>query len=280
MRFDTIRLEGSDAPIELRKESLDPSAKFFLKDISGLEPPPVDVSVFPTVNATGIYEGSRPQTREIVIKIGLRPNWRIGETPDDLRALLYSLYPNGNGDPSYLKLRTTSPANTVAQAAVYPKNITPVYMTKDPEVQLVLACLDSYLQDNSATMLTEHPGTHILLDVPETETAPVGFRMGVQFTADVSNFKLTSNSDPTKFILVNRAFNSTDKLIIDTRQGLKKIERTQDSIVPIVRNNLGFLSDDSTWLWIEKGSTGFYTNTLFFNWLPSECYYVKRYWGV
>ena len=77
MRVTKFALVG-DETVDLPITQVSPSDKFILKDISGLGPPDVLVNIGTTTYPQGVYQGSKPQPRQMIATIGLNPDYFSG----------------------------------------------------------------------------------------------------------------------------------------------------------------------------------------------------------
>ena len=153
MYFTKVLLTGI-TPISLPIVGALPSDVYILKSVEGLGPPEVDVSITKTLNAGGVYQGRQPQNREIVLMIGLNPNYKIGQTVSDLRESLYGFLTPGYLD--HVVIEIVNGVTTIAKTIGYVKKIEINPFSKDPQVQVTLACLKPYFE--APTILYITPG--------------------------------------------------------------------------------------------------------------------------
>ena len=189
MYFTKIRLNGLTF-IDLPIVGALPSDKYILKEASGLGPPEVDVTIAPTLNAGGIYQGRRPQSREIVLNIGLNPDYTAGQSVSDLRTTLYGMLTPGSGD--YITIEIINDSTVLASAIGYVKNLEIVPFSKEPMVQLVLVCPSEYFQ-GPADIYVQTPNK-AFPEITNLGTAPAGFRMELTFTGSLSYWDLSNSA--------------------------------------------------------------------------------------
>lgn len=275
MIFDTVRFVGS-SNVDLPIKNLDPASSYILKQIDGLGPPDINVllerSVFQN-DTYASYQGSNPQSRQIIARIKLNPNWAAGQTVESLRFTLYQLISLPSMAPTVIKLR--SGGVDVVETSCYISKFEIVPFSKDPEVQITFECVSPFLVNSAAVNpslaglsksapVFTHPGD-----------APTGFRIQLTLTAGLASWKLTRQSDTTRFILVTYAFLSGDIITIDTRPGFKEISRTRAGVT---LNLIGSLSSDSMWLKLYNGTNTYTTSSQVFNWTTAT--FTPLWWGV
>lgn len=246
-----------------------PTDPYILTNAEGLGPPEVDVSIQNTLNAGGFYQGRRPQSREIVLRVGLNPDFGIGQTAADLRTELYGLLTPGYLDNVTVRIMdvTTVLATTVG----YIKKLEIVPFNAEPEVQITIACVEQYLQ--APSFLYVAPDSKSAPVIDNTGTAPAGFRMEITFTSNVTNWTL-SHASGAKMELTY-SFLSGDILTIDTRPGYRGIWLKRGLSTT---NIIYALSADSIWFMLHGGENTFATSSSAFNW--GDVYYRPQYWGV
>jgi hypothetical protein len=274
MYFNKISLIGRNT-VDLPLASLSgltASSPYILKAVDGLGPPEINLGLGQSTNGGGYYQGSLPQSREIVLTIGLNPNYAAAQSSSDLRASLYTLITPNSSTP--LELRFYNVSTAVISTFGYIKSMETAIFSKDPAVQITIECPSPYLQaylSLSATLASLSKSAPALTN---PGTAPSGLVIGLTFTAAASSFMLTSLDNTQKF-LVTYSFLTNDVLNIDTRPGSKNVSVTRAGIVTPL---LSALSVDSNWLLLYPGANTFNTNTQAFTWTAFNT--VPLYWGV
>jgi len=267
MRFTKVRLNGLEV-VDLPIINALPSDPYILKNVDGLGPPVVDVSIAPTLNAGGKYQGRRPQSREIVSLIGLNPDHGAGLSASDLRDSLYGMLSPGEED--HIMVQLVDDETVVVETQGYVGNLEINPFSKDPEVQLTIPCLQQYLL--APELLYVAPTSKAAPVIQNVGNAPAGFRMELIFTANVTNWTLSRPSGRKMQILY--AFLTGDKLVIDTRPGSRGIWRTRSGVV----KNLIGSAPGSDWLMLHGGTNTFATSSQSFNW--DDVFYLPQYWGI
>ena len=268
MYFTKIRLNGLSV-IDFPIVGALPSDPYILKNVDGLGPPEVDVALAKTLNAGAVYQGRRPQTREPVLLIGLNPDFTVGQTVSDLRVNLYGMLTPGYVDR--IKLDIMDEDAVLASTTGYLKKFEIVPFSKDPEVQLTIACLDQYLIAPDELYLTPDK---LAPTIDNIGTAPAGFYMEAIFTAPQTEWALFDPNGYTEMRIVY-SFLTGDKLIIDTRPGRRGIWVDRGGVKT---NIIWALTVQSVWYMLHGGENIFNTTSQTFDW--GDVFFLPQYWGV
>lgn len=274
--LNLIRLNNA-LPIEFPIIGATPTNKFILKAVDGLGPPEVDVSISdPTYGAPG-YQGRRPQRREIVMRVGLNPDWSINQNPADLRDILYTLLSPGVGDMIRILLMNDSSVAAVTEG--YVKKIEMTAFAKDPEAQITIACKSAYLwaQDRTYVDLTGLSKNYP--QIYNGGTAPTGLHAEMTYTADYEgeqSFKFSAiDFGGTKSVWFKETLKLGDKLIIDTRPGFYEVSRTRNDVK---KNLLYALQGDSAWISLYPGANSLSITHGSFDW--DVFFFTENFWGI
>jgi hypothetical protein len=270
MYASKIRLV-SNSVIELPIIGALPSDRYILKSATGLGPPEVDVTITETIDAGGVYQGSRPHNRELVFLVGLNPDFAIGETAINLRSELYGLLTPGYPDATTIELIVDN--MPVLNTFGYVTKLEIVPFNKDPEVQITIACTTQYWDAVSDIHVAPVLGANNTFDIYNPGTASVGMYMDLTFNASLSNWTLMEVGG--KYFSLNTSFVSGDKLVIDTRPGLRAILLTHAGST---KNIMFALSDLSSWTMLHAGMNNLSTNTGAYRW--NDIIFRPRYWGI
>lgn len=272
MRWDKIRLIGLQT-VDLPVKGVKITDSYIFKGADGIGPTEVDVIISRSLGQAGTYQGRRPQAREIVIRVGLGPNWSGGQTAADLREVLYGLLTPGYED--YMLVQFMLDETVLTSNKSWVKRCEIVPFAKDPEVQLTIACLDA----NLLAPVTDGPVLASLNKtipiIQNTGSASSGFSMDLTFTAAQAAGWTLWDKELVKKMYFNYPFASGDQLIFDTRPGKRKITRVRAG-VPL--NIVGYLSADSTWFMLYGGANYFNTSNQSFNW--NLVFFDPQYLGV
>lgn len=280
MKFDKIRLSGFNN-VDLPILDASPSGAYILKSADGLGPPVVDVSIANTLLSGGVYQGRRPQNREIVLLVGLNPAWGANQTAEQLRTTIYTMLTPRSG--TTLKLQLMSGNTVVAQAEGYISKFEISVFSKDPEVQITITCLQPYLMSPEIGFQSPYKsvsGGYTLFTVDNIGTAPSGFNLSIAFTAVHSGtFQILENTSFPQFMSINGGFIAGDRLTVDTRAGQRGVWKTPNGSQVAV-SILDSLTPESPWLQLYGGANSLKINNTTFNWNLFGIAHTPAYWGV
>lgn len=268
MNFTKIRLQGLYT-IDLPHFGLRSTNKFVLKSADGLGPPEIDNFL-----VNGIYNGRQVQDRQVIIRVGLAPNYAISETPSSLRTIIYGLLTPGPDDSILLQLMNGP--TVVMQTKGYISKIEPVIYTKDPEVQITLDCEGPYLVAPAATTLVPTTKKPFTVSYPGTVTTGFYYELTYTGTAGASKWAIYTGGDGIGAKMeLDYTFQANDKIMVDTRSGQRSIKLLRNGVT----TNLIFaLSSDSIWLALHPGDNSFWPSTNVFDW--GKVVFTPQYWGV
>lgn len=280
MKFTKIRFAGpTNVDLPLDEGVL--QGPFILKAADGLGPPEVDVSMAHTLNQGGVYQGRRPQLREPVFRVGLQPEWNIGQSAEELRTTLYGLLTPKFGQ--LIKMQIMNGAAVVAEVDGHIKKMEIAAFSKDPEVQITMACTQPYLYAPSNTFqapVKTVSGGFTLFDVVNIGTAPSGFHLALSFTvAHTATLQLIDEYAFGENMSINTDFAIGDILTIDTRAGSRGVWKTlsgQSTSVSILDD----LTGGSSWMQLHSGTNRLKINNTTFNWFLLGVTHRPEYWGI
>lgn len=274
MKYDRIQIVGTNT-VTLPFEGVNSSSPFVLKDASGLGPVERAVRYSKGAGTRMKFQEKTLASRQIALRIGLQPDWDVGQTAEELRSLMYGLLaPRG---ARLLRLQfiqdawvpPSLPATTVrALIDGHISRMEPVLFTKDPEVQIVIDCNDSYFTAPSpvTTAPTKTPvggGTgkaNFIID--NYGSAPSPFWMRVVFNSfQGSPTRLDDGpwGSPQSIQVDGVTFTAGDAFTVDTRPGSRGVWKSNadgSGAVSLLNN----LHPNSVWFELHSG-----VNNLVFN---------------
>jgi hypothetical protein len=270
--FDAVRLIGLteiDLPI-FGVKATDP---YQVAHIDGLGPPELDVVLAETHTPGGVFVDRRSQGRQIVARVGLNPDYKIGQTVSDLRYYLYGLLSPGV-DPANQSIRVVflSQNEAVVETVGYVKRIEIVPFNKKPEVQITIDCLGPYLEKPDVTRFI--PPATSTWTIDNVGLAPTGVAFEIKFLTAVSTFSIAIQNGT--FMDFQSAFAVNDRLIVDTNQATRQVKLKREA--SFIRF-LEMLTAESKWLTLHGGTHVVQTsNPSQFEWISFE--YRSRHWGI
>lgn len=281
MKMNKIRLVGAKT-VDMPLEGVGPLSPYVLKAADGLGPVGVDVSIDHSVNGVGTYQGRRPLLRQVVLRVGLQPEWNIGQTPQELRTDLYTLLTPRYGDMVYLYVMLGE--SVIAFTAGHISKLEISTFSKDPEVQITLDCTMSHLRSYTSIQ-TSPPRTVVGSDarftIDNSGTAPTPFVAEFKFkTAKTGVIRLSDNNPyGGQYIAVEKDFAIDDVLVVDTRPGTRGVWRKLAG-TSTTHNILGSLDPGSTWLTLHNGENILYFDDATFEWGTGAFKFQPEYWGI
>ena len=260
-----------DIPIPIIGATI--AEKYIIQSISGLGPPDISVVIGDLATDGGVYQNRRVPSRNTVILMGFNPDYSVNETIDDLRDALYLafLQPNripGSQPKARVILHDSAKPDRYVEGVVEKLEI--AHFTKDPAVQIsILSTTNPFLIGDVTYVVPT--GDEVILTNPGT--AESGFKMVVEFTADVTGFTLTRDSITP--MTLDYPFLNGDTLEINTIPAQRRVRRKRsDEWLNIIdsKDDLGF------WPTLYPGENTIEVSTDQISWTSFE--YTPQWWGV
>jgi hypothetical protein len=104
-------------------------------DISGLEPVKAEITTVPSNNDGDLFQNARLGKRNIVLKLGLDPNW-IDQTMSSLRRMLYDHFP----PKTWRTLQFYMDDMPTVEVGGYIESFEPNMFSQEPEIQISVIC--------------------------------------------------------------------------------------------------------------------------------------------
>lgn len=276
--------------IEFPVAAAKPDDQYVVRSINGLGPPVLDISIADGLYQGGIYHGSLPQDREIVIQARLNPRYKTGfYSAAGLRTRLYSMLAGQYATKVYIY---TDSENEVDESRFIPsvmftngyvKNLVIGPFDKDNEVQITLLCPLAWFQDLEDTtepVPIENPFVY-------NATAPTGFFFESILKSATSSFTLTieGNDVTAETIYISYPLQVDDVIRIDTRPGTRSVKYIRPLVSPYSVDITGYVTVvNNLWPSLRPGSNKFvvysYADTTQVLVEPQVFQYRKQYWGV
>lgn len=236
-----------------------------MRNIEGLGPVKADISSTPLASGRGeVPQGSSTGKRNIVLTLGLNPDWAGSQTMSSLRQQLYRyLLPE-----QWTKLRIYSDELPVVDIEGIVESFEPNIFSQDPELQVSILC---HQPDFIAVEADIHVEPIIDAWSPHTfeyvGTVPTGFELQIDPTTDAMltggpneaytgslTITLDSDLDPVPQVFtVDPVTIDADKYFkLSTIQNDKRVQSI--AVVDGIRTNLlGGMSAESVWPKINLG---------------------------
>jgi hypothetical protein len=171
------------------------------------------------------------EPREVVMRIGLRPNWRVGDTPASLRSNLQRAIASNRKGVVQLRFFDDEVAVGVLEGFITKFNA-PV-STKDTDVFITVKCENPLIRSMNVTsqiVADVDLGDTVVINDP-VSTAPHGMYMKFTFTGGASEFVITEpGGSPDWSFEINYAFLTGDELYISSDENNKYLYRVRSAV--------------------------------------------------
>lgn len=232
-----------------------------VRNIEGLGPVKADITTTPfAVSRGALYQGSTIGTRNIVLTLGLNPDFVTYPSMHELRRILYRYLLPGE----WTKLRFYTIELPPVEIEGYVESFEPNMFSEDPEVQVSIICPNPDFMDPVPTVITGTV-TEMADDGVEFEyigSVPAGLELKVQPSdtnvAFTGHIIVVMGPPPEKAFHVDPVtIDATNELRIATWPA-KKVESVGGFGGPV--NLLSAVSADSEWPIIRVGSNKIVVN--------------------
>jgi hypothetical protein len=246
-------------------------------DIDGLGPVNEEISSSPYATRRGeFYQGSSTGKRNIVLTLGLNPNW-IDQTISSLRKLLYVYLMPGQ----WVKLRLFSDDYPPVQITGKVESFNPNMFSKDPETQVSVICPKPDFIAVDSTIITGRTSDDEVV-IEYTGNVETGFELRARnspdlgaYTGDLFVRNQTLGKTET-FHVVDVTVDSGRSFMVNTVKTSRKVQNIYDNGVA---NILPKMSLDSEWPELYPGENVLSVSTTQpgLDWLLG---YFNRYGGL
>jgi hypothetical protein len=254
----------------------DYDAKYVVKSITGLEPPDRNVAIARTASG-GKFQGVTTEDREIVVLIGLYPDWESGETPKILRDNLYTMLNTGY-DPK-VDIQLLSGILPYYHEYAYVTKFEASIFDANPAVQITFTTLNPTFRSYGIMKYNAEDLSESAPDIYNPGTAETGFQFAVKFTGAMSRWYIRTAEDQTIGMNFDMSFAANDVLAVSTIPGNKYIHWNKRR--GKVYNKMGILTAVSEWIQLHPGHNHFIVppNTDAWEWSGPFSFTVQ-YWGI
>lgn len=264
----------TDDKITFDLDDISYTTPYVVHSITGLEATKLTVSVGDKLFEGGYLQGVRPQNRNIVMLIGLQPDYSLGQDAGVLRKRLNKMLSPKQGSDVKFRLLDDLELEWV-QTACRIENIEANPYVKDPQVQITIPCLSAYFEEPTYTFPS--PATlsgKTTIQITNNGDVPMGVYLEQTLTATMSSYTLTGTI-PGQFMKITYAFLNGDKILINTNPGFRSIKRIRSGVADL--NLLPYMSLDSSWLMMDYGLNVLTPSTT--SYTVQSLIYTQRHWG-
>lgn len=250
--------------------------KYFIKSVDGFGPPDRDIAIASTA-AGGRFQGVTVQDRELVVLIGLNPDWDSGETPKVLRDNLYTMLNTGY-DPK-VDVQLMSGLLPVAHEYAYISKFETALFSADPMVQITFKTLNPTFRSLGPISYNPEDLSESTPDIYNYGTAETGFMFAVAFTGSMSSWYIKQAENQNIGMTFKTSFASGDILSVSTIPGQRYVHLKKHR--GKVKNSLSILTGDSEWIQLHPGHNHFLMPSKTGNWdWNGKLSFTLHYWGV
>lgn len=279
-----------------------PKASLLVRQITGLNPPGVNLFIGEYAQDGGTYQGRRVDKRNVVITFDLNPNPAAGETIQGLRELLYKAFLDPQVDADYIKLNLHLDDGRVLYVVGYTEKFETEIFSIETLAQISFICPDPYIRDVEAIELTNNTGWSTVPFAYEG-TAESGFEVEIYPTTGSTKLTLSNNGKVMEF---DGSYSNTQVIYINTNPGrersVKKALKTDldawyaanPTDTPAqawagltdlnqVTSMIGQMHTDSPWLQIHAQSNEMKTYSTVAGdgkFAIRKLRYIPAYWGI
>lgn len=248
-----------------------------IRNVTGLNPPDIDLFIGEYSRDGGTYQGRRVGNRNIVMTIDLNPNPALGETVSGLRDLLYKTFVDPLVNADHIELVLREDDGRVRNIYGYCEKFETEVFQIETMAQISMICPDPYIRDLDETSLVNASSTWISVPFTYNGTAETGFKTQIILSNNSPVLNVRNNDQVMVF---NYAFQANDIVNINTRRGERDATVTRGGVTTSL---LPALTATSPWLELHSQS-----NTLnVYGTLASDyiagvksLVYRASYWGV
>lgn len=256
IEVEDVRVFGTPLSMEIGNAS---SAPIQIRNVEGLGPvkASVNTSQFGSSDGEG-YHGSLIGKRNIVLTLGLNPDW-VEQTVTSLRQLLYGYFMTKQA----IKLRFFDDTYPTCEILGYVESNEPNHFGKDPEVQISVICpqpdfvgIDPIVVTDAVTI------SPVNTIIPYAGTVSTGFSLeiatsevGIDYSDGFTIIKFSTL--PNQFMQLDAiGVDDTHKIQISTLRGQKYV-RQLDTVTDEATSILQTMQPSSGWPFLEPGSNSF-----------------------
>lgn len=234
----------SENPFYLNIRDAKPTDSIIVQKIEGLGPPDVNLFMGDYARDGGSYNGRRVPPRSISITLQLNPNYRLGETVDGLRELLYKSFmdPFVTSDALALILHDDIKPDRFIEG--FTDKFEPDIFSDNTTALISMRCPNPYIQD---VVVTNHAVSGPTFPFTYEGSVEAGMIISADIITDTPILTLDLNG--TKKMYFEYPFVADDQFILDTRRGSRRVQviRTE-SMVTTTKDILYSKTDESTWI--------------------------------
>lgn len=218
------------------------------------------------------------ENRDVVLRIGLNPDFSLNKSYSDLRDDLYKMIASSR--TGKIQLQFMNGPDAVAAISGFVSKFEAAYFEKAPEVQLTVKCEEPMLKgltSVSVPVTDLEPYNTVISD--DKSTAPHGFMFEMDISAYLNSITITDPDDSSwSFEVVSLSgFIPDDVLVLSSEYNNKGVYVLRGGVTIIQLADV--ITPGSVWPMIFPGDNSFsFTNYEYLSW--KSITYYPTYWGV
>jgi hypothetical protein len=224
-----------------------------LREVTGLNPPAIDLFIGEYARDGGFYGGRRVGQRNVVLTVDLNPNPALGETTQGLREILYKIFIDPAVREDHLQLLLHDETGAVRSLYGYVDTFETELFTTETVAQISIVCPDPYIVDAVETELRSPTGTWLVVPFTYDGTAETGLEAEIYITADHGKLNINNNG----FVMtITHNFLINDVVYLNTKRGDRQIRMASLTNVNAMRAANPRLTTKQIWeKLVEAGQT-------------------------
>ena len=238
----------SENPFYLNIRDARPSDSIIVAKIEGLDPPDIDLFMGDYARDGGFYNGRRVPPRDVTFTLEYNPNYERNESVSGLRKMLYKAFldPFSLADNVNIILKDDEMADRMITG--YTSKFDGDVFTDDTTAQILMRCPNPYIVDVNPITLTGFGPT---LPFEYKGSAEVGFVVELLITTNTSWLSVELGG---RVMVLNYAFLTGDKVVLNTRRGQRRIQlvRTTAGVTTTTDILFTMVSGSDSWLDIHS----------------------------
>lgn len=224
-----VEFEGDELILPIF--GITPKDSLLVRQITGLNPPDINLFIGEYSRDGGIYQGRRVGNRNPVITLDLNPNPALGETISSLREILYKAFVDPLVEADYVKLNLHDDVGRVRYLVGYTEKFETEIFAVETMAQISMICPDPYIRDNDPKELTNSPGW-IAVPFSYEGTAETGFEVEIYFTSTTSVLTVENNN---RTMVITSSLTSSDVVYLNTIRGSRALMKASVTNVNAVK---------------------------------------------
>ncbi len=203
MRVTNVDIFASNNVVNLSYRDPTSQNPYIVKSIIGLDADEIIPKFYGVSDISNEkYYDLSLSKRDVIIQIGLNPNFSLGKSYSELRDDLYRLISSSR--TGSIQLQFNNGDITVAAISGFVTKFEAPNFTKTPEVQLTINCSDPMLKalnEINVDVTSLNPEFTTVID--DESTSPHGFRFGVIFSDTIIDFSIQDALIPSWAFEIN-----------------------------------------------------------------------------